>query len=172
MLRYTGMLFYPRGAKFNLDMRALSPIQGRTAYDLYGQLKREMENEEFDARIDAEGVFEAVHFRFRRVGETAGFAAFVRDDPGNDAPGAERLEAAMAVMARLDPAEDAATLEAVRALEGLESLEDADWDSARSGDTPVVAAFFATESALNDPLVHGLMSLAGAAFFDRLGLLG
>src|SRR5690242_5878092 len=57
LMRYTGKLFYPPDAKLELDLSNLSPIQGQTAYKLYGQFKREMDNDEFDAKVDAgEGV--------------------------------------------------------------------------------------------------------------------
>ena len=44
-MRYTGRLFYPAGARLELDLRNLSPIQGHTAYELYGQFKREMNSD-------------------------------------------------------------------------------------------------------------------------------
>jgi len=50
-------------------------------------------------------------------------------------------------------------------------IDEADWESAREDEIPLAAAFFTGDESLNDPLIHGLMSLAGAAFFDRLGLL-
>src|SRR5437763_15841503 len=114
-MRYTGKLFYPADATLRLDLQSLSPIQGHTAYQLYGQFKREMGAEEFDARIDAENAAEPVLLRFRRVGQTAAYAAFAGgaedlEDAGSEArseaPSAARLDAVLVLLARLDEAED------------------------------------------------------------------
>jgi len=167
LMRYTGKLFYPPDARLELDLSNLSPIQGRTAYELYGQFKREMENDEFDAKVDAGEGIEPVLIRFGRVGQTAGFAAFARGDEES----ADRLEAVVAFLSRLDKDDDDLVIEQLRANPHLGMIDDGDWDSAREDDVPLAAAFFTGEQPLNDPLIHGLMSLAGAAFFDRLGLL-
>lgn len=165
--RYTGKLFYPPDAKLNLDLANLSPIQGHTAYELYGQFKKEMENDQFDARVEPGEGFEPVMMRFVRVGQTAGFAAFARG--GEET--AERLEAVVAFLSRLDEEDDDQMIEQLRSNPNLSMIDDADWDLAREDSVPLAAAFFTREESLNDPLIHGLMSLAGAAFFDRLGLL-
>ena len=77
-MRYSGKLFYPHDAKLKLDLSNLSPIQGRTAYELYGQFKREMESDQFDARVDAGDAAEPVLLRFVQVGHTSGYAALAR----------------------------------------------------------------------------------------------
>ena len=165
--RYTGKLFYPPDARLTLDLSNLSPIQGHTAYQLYGQFKREMNSDEFDAKVDSGGEFEPVLLRFQRMGETAGYAAFAR---GRDET-AERLDAVVAFLSRLDADDDARVIEQLQGNPHLAMIGDADWELARADTVPLAAAFFTSEQALNDPLIHGLMSLAGAAFFDRLGLL-
>jgi hypothetical protein len=182
-MRYTGRLFYPRGATLALDLSALSPIQGKVAYDLYAQFKREMDAAEFDARIDAgePGGIEPVFLRFKRVGQTAGFVAFARGGPDTDDPDADadadvydarELRAVMALLARLDADEDGRVIDELSANPHLAAvIDDDDWAAARDESRPLAATFFVDEDALNDPLLHGLMSLAGAAFFDRLGLL-
>ena len=167
MPRYTGKLFYPQDARLSLDLSSLSPIQGKTAYQLYGQFKQEMGSDEFDAKIDAEGEFEPVLLRFRRIGQTSGYAAFARGTGDT----AERLEAVVAFLSRLDPADDEQALQQLEANPNLGMIDAEDWTLARTDSVPLAAAFFTNEAALNDPLIHGLMSLAGAAFFDRLGLL-
>ncbi|HEY8751954.1 MAG TPA: hypothetical protein VIM11_28490 [Tepidisphaeraceae bacterium] len=166
-MHYTGKLFYPPNARLELDLSNLSPIQGRAAYQLYGQFKREMDNDEFDATVDAGEGVEPIMIRFGRVGQTAGYAAFAR---GNEET-AERLEAVVAFLSRLDPDDDDKVIEQLRANPFLEMIDEADWESAREDEIPLAAAFFTGDESLNDPLIHGLMSLAGAAFFDRLGLL-
>ena len=65
----------------------------------------------------------------------------------------------------------ARTLRALRGNPNLAMIDDEDWELAETDTVPLAAAFFTGEQSLNDPLIHGLMSLAGAAFFDRLGLL-
>ncbi|HEY2587962.1 MAG TPA: hypothetical protein VGI81_19620 [Tepidisphaeraceae bacterium] len=166
-MRYTGRLFYPAGAQLNLDLGNLSPIQGHAAYELYGQFKKEMNSDEFDAKVDPGHVYTPVFLRFCRVGETAGFAAFAR---GPDET-VERLEAVLAFLTRLDEADDREVIEQLRQNAHLAGIDDSDWDAAANDTVPLAAAFFTSEQALNDPFIHGLMSLAGAAFFDRLGLL-
>jgi hypothetical protein len=192
-MRYTGRLFYPRGARLSLDLSALSPIQGRVAYDLYAQFKREMDAEEFDARVDVGagrgggvggGDDDPIFLRFRRVGETAAYVAFARGGGGGgDAGGADTaateaadeardLRAVMGLLARLDRDEDEQVIDELSAKADLAGvIDEDDWAAARAEPKPLSAAFFVDEAALNDPLLHGLMSLAGAAFFDRLGLL-
>ena len=166
-MRYTGRLFYPAGAKLNLDLRNLSPIQGHTAYELFGQFKREMDSDEFDAKVDPGEFYSPVFLRFLRMGETSGYAAFARGVGDT----VERLEAVVAFLTRLDPQDDRTVIDQLRANPHLSAISDTDWDAAMQDEIPLAAAFFTTEEALNDPLIHGLMSLAGAAFFDRLGLL-
>ena len=166
-MRYTGKLFYPAGAKLSVDLSNLSPIQGHAAYRLYGQFKREMDSDAFDAQVDGQDSFEPVLLRFERVGQTSGYAAFARGKGET----AERLEAVVAFLSRLDPDDDSRTIEQLRSTSSLSMIDESDWDSARQDSIPLAAAFFTSERALNDPMIHGLMSLAGAAFFDRLGLL-
>jgi hypothetical protein len=166
-MRYTGRLFYPAGATLNLDIGNLSPIQGHAAFELYGQFKREMNGDEFDARVDPGKAFEPVFLRFCRFGETSGYTAFAR---GAD-DSIERLEAVVAFLTRLDRDDDQQVIEQLRANPHLGMIPDADWAAASDDTIPLAAAFFTSEQSLNDPLIHGLMSLAGAAFFDRLGLL-
>lgn len=166
-MRYTGRLFYPAGARLNLDLANLSPIQGHTAFELYGQFKREMNNDEFDARVDPGEVFSPVFLRFCRFGETSGYAAFARGAGDS----VERLEAVLAFLTRLDPEDDRLVIEQLRSNPHLATIDESDWETASNDTVPLAAAFFTSEASLNDPLIHGLMSLAGAAFFDRLGLL-
>jgi hypothetical protein len=167
LMRYTGKLFYPPDATLNLDLSNLSPIQGHTAYKLYGQFKREMDSDEFDAKVDAGEEADPVLLRFVRVGQTGGFAAFARGTGET----ADRLEAVVAFLSRLDEDEDEQVINQLRRNPHLAMIDESDWDSVREDSIPLAAAFFTNEQALNDPLIHGLMSLAGAAFFDRLGLL-
>jgi hypothetical protein len=166
-MRYTGRLFYPAGAKLNLDLGNLSPIQGHAAFELYGQFKKEMNSDEFDAKVDPGRLFDPVYLRFCRVGETAGYAAFARGSEDT----VERLEAVLAFLTRLDPDDDRRVVEALRQNSHLSDIDESDWDAAADDTVPLAAAFFTSEKALNDPFIHGLMSLAGAAFFDQLGLL-
>lgn len=166
-MRYTGRLFYPSGATLTVDLGNLSPIQGHAAYELYGQFKKEMNSDEFDAKIDPGQVFDPVYLRFCRIGDTAGYAAFARG-PDEEI---ERLEAVLAFLTRLDPEADRQVIEQLRDNPHLSEIDSTDWDAAAEDALPLAAAFFTTENSLNDPFIHGLMSLAGAAFFDRLGLL-
>src|SRR6476661_1852021 len=166
-MQYSGRMFYPQGARLELDLGSMSPIQGQMAFKLYAQLKEAMENDEFDARVDAEGENEPVLLRFRRVGQTAAYAAFGQgpdDDP-------ERLDAVLALLGRLDATEDEDALAELERNPHLNEISERDWQSVRADTMPIAAAFFTSEAALNTPLLHGLMRLAGAAFFDRLGLL-
>src|SRR5437868_6788157 len=101
-MRYTGMLFYPRGLKLELDMAALSPIPAELAYTIYAQFKREMEQEQFDAEVETGGVFAPMLLRFQCVGQTSAYAAFARGANGE----ATDLEAAVALLTRLDSEED------------------------------------------------------------------
>lgn len=167
VMRYTGRLFYPSGAKLTVDLSKLSPIQGHAAFELYGQFKKEMNSDEFDAKVDPGNAFDPVFLRFCRVGETAGYAAFARG-PEDEV---ERLEAVLAFLTRLDPEDDRQVIEQLRDNSHLSEIDPADWDAAAEDKLPLAAAFFTSEKSLNDPFIHGLMSLAGAAFFDRLGLL-
>jgi hypothetical protein len=161
-------MFYPRGAKLELDLASLSPIQGQTAYTLYAQFKGAMEHDEFDARVDAEGQIDAMVLRFRRIGQTAGYAGFGSGPPEEEP---DKLDAVLALLGRLDEDEDEAVLVKLQSNPNLAGIAEADWEQLRREREPVAAAFFTSEAALNTPLLHGLMSLAGAAFFDRLGLL-
>ena len=166
-MRYTGRLFYPADAKLTVDLGNLSPIQGHAAYELFGQFKKEMNSDEFDAHVDPGQAYDPVFLRFCRIGETAGYAAFARGE-GEEI---ERLEAVLAFLTRLDPDDDRQVIEQLRENPYLSDIDSADWDEAADDEVPLAAAFFTSEKSLNDPLIHGLMSLAGAAFFDRLGLL-
>jgi hypothetical protein len=169
-MRYSGKLFFPHGAKLTLDISGLSAIQGKTAYELYVQFKSAMANDEFDAKVqgDAPGKLRPVQLRFRKVGDTSAYVLFEREV---DDTATANLQAAMALLSRLDPEEDASVIEHLRRDPDLQSLADSDWTAAAAGADPLAAAFFTAEDPLNDPLIHGLMNLAGAAFFDRLGLL-
>jgi hypothetical protein len=166
-MRYTGLLFYPPGSKLTIDQDDLSPIQGKTAYRLYAQFKREMTGDEFEARVDTGGIAAPIMLRFRRVGQTAAYAAFAHGQKGSP----EKLDAVVAFLGRLDPAEDEKVLEKLRAAPSLRMIPPDDWRNAHDTDGPLAAAFFTSEPALNNPILHGLMSLAGAAFLDCLGLL-
>lgn len=166
-MRYTGKLFFPPGAKLNLDLANLSPIQGHAAYELYGQFKKEMNADEFDAKVDPGLTFEPVLLRFCRVGETSGYAAFAQGAEET----AERLDAVVAFLTRLEPDDDQQVIAELRGNENLSMIDESDWELAGADEMPLAAAFFTSQEALNNPLIHGLMSLAGAAFFDRLGLL-
>ena len=166
-MRYTGLLFYPPGAKLCITQDDLSPIQGKIAYRLYAQFKKEMTGEEFEARVDTSGLTDPILLRFRRVGQTAAYAAFARGAAGSP----EKLDAVVAFLGGLDVEEDKRVLKKLRAAPSLRMIPLADWREARTTDGPLAAAFFTSEPALNNPILHGLMSLAGAAFLDCLGLL-
>lgn len=166
-MRYTGLLFYPPGAKLTIDQEDLSPIQGSTAFDLYAQFKKEMVDDEFEARVDTQGATDPILLRFRKVGHTAAYAAFARGGEGQ----AEKLDAVVAFLSGLDREEDQRLIEKLKAAPSLRMIPTDDWADAHDTDGPVSAAFFTSESALNNPILHGLMSLAGAAFLDCLGLL-
>jgi hypothetical protein len=166
-MQYTGKLFHPRGTKLRLDIESLSPIQGQTAFKLYGQLKQAMNDDEFDARIDPHGACEPLLLRFKRIGQTAAYAAFARGQYDV----AEKLEAIVAFLPRLDRDDDDTALDELILNENLAMISAEDWEIARAEKQPLVAAFFTDEPALNDPLIHGMMSLVGGAFLDRLGML-
>jgi|SRR6185437_1888942 len=166
-MRYTGLLFYPPGAKLNITQDDLSPIQGKIAYRLYAQFKKEMTGEEFEARVETGGLTDPILLRFRRVGHTAAYAAFASGEKGSP----ERLDAVVALLSGLDSKEDKRVLKKLRAAPSLRMIPPSDWRDAHNTDGPVTAAFFTSEPALNNPILHGLMSLAGAAFLDCLGLL-
>ena len=167
-MRYTGLLFYPPGAKLAIDQDDLSPIQGETAFRLYAQFKKEMTGDEFEARVETDGLTEPILLRFRRVGTTAAYAAFAREENGEP----ERLDAVVAFLSGLDEDEDERVLTKLRAAPSLRMIPTDDWRDIHTKNGPVSAAFFTSEPALNNPILHGLMSLAGAAFLDCLGLLG
>jgi hypothetical protein len=166
-MRYAGLMFYPPGAKLTIDNDGLSPLQGHTAYELFSQFKREMSHEEFDARVEMGGLTEPILVRFRRVGHTAAYAAFARGENGTP----QKLDAVVAFLGGLDRDEDERVLTKLRAAPSLRAIAPDDWQEARGSDGPISAAFFTNEPALNNPILHGLMSLAGAAFLDGLGLL-
>lgn len=163
-MQYTGKLFYPRGTALRLDLDDLSPIQGELAFQVYGRLKRAMNKDHFAMEIDPAGFTQPLILGFVRVGQTAAYAAFARQP-------AEQLEAVMALLPRLDNADDQVTLDHLRADARLAMIDPDDWQDAHDQPGPVAATFFTNEPALNDPFIHGLMSLTGAAFLDRLGLL-
>lgn len=166
--RYTGLLFYPPGAKLTINRDDLSPIQGQTAYRLYAQFKKEMGEEEFEARVDTGGLTEPILLRFRRVGQTAAYAAFARAENDGDI---EKLDAVMALLGGLDSEEDQRVVDKLKAAPSLRMIPTEDWADVHKSGGPISAAFFTSEPALNNPILHGLMSLAGAAFLDCLGLL-
>src|SRR6185312_9615662 len=134
-----------------LDLENLSPIQGHAAYELYGQFKKEMNSDEFDAKVDPGRVYAPIFLRFCRVGETAGFAAFAR---GPDET-VERLEAVLAFLTRLDNDDDQQVIEQLRQNPHLADIDETDWDAAADDTVPLAAAFFTSEQALNDPFIHG-----------------
>ncbi|HET6247745.1 MAG TPA: hypothetical protein VFE47_08615 [Tepidisphaeraceae bacterium] len=166
-MRYTGMLFYPPGSKLTIGQDDLSPIQGKTAFRLYAQFKREMTGDEFEAKVDTSGLTDPILLRFRRVGQTAAYAAFAAGEKGTP----ERLDAVVAFLSGLDATEDERVLTKLKAAPSLRMIPPADWRNAHDTSGPLAAAFFTSEKALNNPILHGLMSLAGAAFLDCLGLL-
>jgi hypothetical protein len=166
-MQYTGKLFYPRGAKLELDQESLSPIQGKIAYQLFSQFKKEMGGEEFDARVDAGGLSHTILVRFRKVGQTAAYAAFAHGENGT----VQKLDAVVAFLTGLDHEEDQRVLEKLHAAPSLRKIGPDNWESVGEPNGPVAAAFFMNEPALNNAILHGLMSLAGAAFLDGLGLL-
>jgi hypothetical protein len=161
------MLFYPPGSKLTINQDDLSPIQGKTAYRLFAQFKKEMTGDEFEAKVDTGGLTEPILLRFRRVGQTAAYAAFARGEKGTP----ERLDAVVAFLSGLDSKEDQRVLTKLRAAPSLRMIPTTDWADAHDTNGPLAAAFFTNEAALNNPILHGLMSLAGAAFMDCLGLL-
>jgi hypothetical protein len=167
-MRYTGKLFHPAGAELELDLAGLSPIQGHLAFDVFAQIKQRMENDQFVLQIDASPTYLPTMMAFRRYGQTAGVVRFAPSGGEDVGP----LDAALAILPRLDRADDIAALGSLLEdpeLSGVIAGED--FEAAHRFPKPLTAAFFASEEALNAPLLHGLMSLSGAAFFDRLGLL-
>src|SRR3982751_3877236 len=121
LMRYSGKLFYPAGARLRLDIEGLSAIQGNTAYELYAQFKSAMDNDEFDARVEGqpEAKLRPVQLRFRKSGQTAAYVLFEREA---DDAGVSKLEAALALLGRLDPQDDAAAVEVLRNDPDLKSL--------------------------------------------------
>src|SRR5579862_4000235 len=109
-MRYTGLLFYPPGSKLTIDQDDLSPIQGQTAFRLYAQFKKQMTGDEFEAKVDTGGLTEPILLRFRKVGQTAAYAAFAHGKRGS----AEKLDAVVAFMSGLDVEEDQRVLKKLR----------------------------------------------------------
>ena len=68
-MRYTGKLFHPPDAALHLDLAALSPIQGRLAYDVFAQLKTRMDQDLFSIEVDPSPTFEPLTLSFRRSGK-------------------------------------------------------------------------------------------------------
>lgn len=167
-MRYTGKLFHPEGTELELDLAGLSPIQGKLAFDVFGQIKSRMEHDQFGIAVDASPMYPPTNFNFKRYGQTA---AVVRFSPASGEDHGKLL-AALAILPRLDRADDTAALAALLGdgeVSGV--IAEEDFEAAHRHAGALTAAFFLSEEALNAPLLHGLMSLAGAAFFDRLGLL-
>lgn len=167
-MRYTGKLFHPPGTELTLDLAGLSPIQGKLAFDVFAQLKQRMERDEFALQVDPSPTYPPATLFFRRFGQTAGTITFAtRNSEGEFQP----IDAAMAILPRLDRADDMGALASLLTDPQLKMIDPDDFESAHRHPGPLTAAFFTSEEALNAPLLHGLMSLAGAAFFDRLGVL-
>jgi hypothetical protein len=169
-MRYTGKLFHPPGAKLHLDLAGLSPIQGKLAFDVFAQLKSRMEKDQFALEVDPAPTYPATTLAFQRFGQTAGVVTFLPEGVRPDGS-VVRLDAALAILPRLDRADDTGALASLLSNPLLGAISPDDFESAHQHPGPLTAAFFTSEEALNAPLLHGLMSLAGAAFFDRLGLL-
>jgi hypothetical protein len=167
-MHYTGKLFHPSDAELTLDLASLSPIQGKLAFDVFGQLKHRMEHDEFALQVDPSPTYPPTTLFFRRYGQTAATVRFAaRDAEGEFRP----IDAALAILPRLDRADDTGALASLLTDPQLGVISPNDFESAHRHPGPLTAAFFTSEAALNAPLLHGLMSLAGAAFFDRLGVL-
>jgi hypothetical protein len=167
-MRYTGKLFHPPEATLELDLAALSPIQGRLAYDVFAQLKTRMEDDRFTLEVDPSPAYPPLTLAFRRFGQTAAVVTFGPKDPD---PVADPIDAALAILPRLDRNDDIAALGSLLGDRRLAGIAPEDFESAHRHQGPLAAAFFTSHASLNSPLLHGLMSLTGAAFFDRLGLL-
>ena len=169
-MHYTGKLFHPAGAVLTLDLAGLSPIQGKLAFDVFGQLKARMENDQFGLQVDPSPTYPSTTLAFRRFGQTAATVTFRPTERVTDqSPPA--VEAALAILPRLDRDDDIAALGSLLTDPAFDAIAPDDFESAHRHVGPLTAAFFTSEEALNAPLLHGLMSLTGAAFFDRLGLL-
>ena len=167
-MRYTGKLFHPTGTELKLNLAELSPIQGKLAFDVFAQIKQRMELDQFGLQIDPSPVYPPATMNFRRHGQTAATVHFTAADGMETG----RLDAALAILPRLDRNDDIAALGTLLKDPELTAvIAEDDFESAHRHPGPLTAAFFASEDALNAPLLHGLMSLTGAAFFDRLGLL-
>jgi hypothetical protein len=167
-MRYTGKLFHPPGTELTLDLAGLSPIQGKLAFDVFGQLKHRMEHDQFALQVDPSPTYPPTTLFFRRFGQTAAIVTFAaRDAEGEFRP----IDAALAILPRLDRDDDIAALGSLLSDSQLAMISRDDFESAHRHPGPLTAAYFTSEDALNAPLFHGLMSLAGAAFFDRLGIL-
>ena len=170
-MHYTGKLFHPAGAVLSLDLAGLSPIQGKLAFDVFAQLKARMENDQFGLQVDPTPTYPSTTLAFRRFGQTAATVTFAPSQRVTDeAPPA--VEAALAILPRLDRDDDIAALGSLLTDPVFaEVIAADDFEAAHRHAGPLTAAFFTSEESLNAPLLHGLMSLTGAAFFDRLGLL-
>ena len=167
-MRYTGKLFHPAGTELRLNLAELSPIQGKLAFDVFAQIKQRMELDQFGLQVDPSPTYPPTTMNFHRYGQTAATVRFTTTE--GTATG--RLEAALAILPRLDRDDDIAALGNLLKDPELNAvIAEDDFEAAHRHAGPLTAAFFASEDALNAPLLHGLMSLAGAAFFDRLGLL-
>ena len=117
--------------------------------------------------MDTSGLTDPIRVRFRRVGHTAAYVAFGRDVEG----AGEKLDAVVALLSGLDSDEDQRVLQKLQSAPSLRMIPTSDWQNANETAGPLSAAFFTSEPALNNAVLHGLMSLAGAAFLDCLGLL-
>lgn len=165
-MHYTGKLFHPPGTTLTLDLAGLSPIQGHLAFDVFAELKTRMKDDQFALQIDPSPAYPPTTLTFRRFGQTAATVLFTPDS-ASDAP----VDAALAILPRLDRADDMAALASLLQEPRLSIINPDDFEIAFRHPGPLTAAFFTSETSLNAPLLHGLMSLAGAAVFDRLGLL-
>lgn len=170
-MRYTGKLFHPAGANLYLDLAALSPIQGRLAFDVFAQLKTRMEQDRFSLQVDPSPAYPPLTLSFRRYGQTACTVTFSPGADDDDGAAAGDVDAALALLPRLDRNDDIAALGSLMNDGRLSMIAEGDFEAAHRHPGPLAAAYFASEESLNAPMLHGLMSLAGAAFFDRLGLL-
>ena len=169
-MHYTGKLFHPADAELSLDLAGLSPIQGKLAFDVFAQLKARMENDEFGLQVDPSPTYPSTTLLFRRFGQTAAVVTFRPTERVTDQEPAP-VEAALAILPRLDRNDDIAALGSLLTNPDFAVISPDDFEAAHRHAGPLTAAFFTSEQSLNAPLLHGLMSLTGAAFFDRLGLL-